>query len=158
MIDVNELISSIGAGFDTTFEMNEFEQPRIRSEVETVTNVILFILFTKPGQYPSLPLLGLDIQSKLYSYFDEIDVNELKRDLCNQCKALDVYLNDNWITIKKRIYRDQPSLLIAIQGTETYPNGYMKDSIDIADRYLIGISFDEMKRMVYDVAKQKGAA
>lgn len=155
-VSVDDILSSIRVGYDTTFEMNEFEEPRIRSEIETVKNTILFILFTKPGQYPSIPTIGLNIESMLYSYYDEIDENDLADQICNQCAALDVYFESGAVAVKKTMYKNQPSLLIHIEGTETYPDGYMKDSVDIADRYLIGITFDEMNQMLYNISNQKG--
>lgn len=154
--ELASVISSMQAGFDTTLEINEFNEPRIRSDIETVKDVLLFILFTKPGQYPSLPTLGMDIESLLYSYYDEIDEDQMVQDICNQCSALNVYFNQGMIAIKKAIYNDHPSLLINVDGTETYPTGYMKDSVDIADRYLIGITFDEMNQMVTNISAQKG--
>ena len=40
MIDIN----SARIGYDATFELNEFNQPRIRSEIEVVKNTIEFLL------------------------------------------------------------------------------------------------------------------
>ena len=55
-------------GYDCTFELNEFNEPKLSSEIETIKNTLLFILFSKPGQYPSLPQIGIDINSYLYIY------------------------------------------------------------------------------------------
>jgi hypothetical protein len=63
------IINEPNIGYDTTFELNEFNEHRLRSEIELIKNTILFILFAKPGQYPSLPHIGLDIQSMLYSFY-----------------------------------------------------------------------------------------
>ena len=63
--------SSIGC--DVTFELNEFNNPRIKSEIETLKDIILFILFSRPGQYPSLPQIGLNIRDYLYDFYDEIN-------------------------------------------------------------------------------------
>ena len=71
----NYAIGSIG--YDTTFELNEFNEPKLRSEMETLKNVLLFVLFTKPGQYPSLPTVGLNIGSSLYEFYDEIERYEV---------------------------------------------------------------------------------
>lgn len=138
-------------GYDTTFEMNEFNEPRIRSDIETVKNSILFILFAKPGQYPSLPDIGLDIQSLLYSHYDELDTEKLKEDIIDQCKALKYYFRDGSVDIKKIMYRKKSSLLIHIEGTASYPDGYMKDNMSDVNRYLIGISFDEMDKMICNI-------
>ena len=149
-------MSTLNIGYDTTFELNEFNEPRIRSEIEVVKDVILFILFAKPGQYPSLPHIGLDIQSMLYSFYDELDESNLKFKISEQCKAMGLYLNDGTIQIKKTKYRGHPSLMISIDGTETYPKYYMKDKIDVSNRYLIGITFDELNKMIYNINSEGG--
>lgn len=141
-------------GYDLTFDLNEFDQPKIRSEIETIKNVMLYILFSKPGQYPSLPNIGLDIQSILYSFYDELDPEELKLKLTEQCSILGYYIRRGSIDIRKTMFRKKPSLLIHIEGTETYPDGYMKDLYNNSDRYLIGITFDEMNNMIYNIGKE----
>jgi hypothetical protein len=99
-------------GYDTTFELNEFGQPKLRSEIEVVKNTILYVLFSKPGQYPSIPQIGLDIESILYSFFDELDEDTLVTKICEQCEALGVYFNSGSVAVKKQMYRNKPSLLI----------------------------------------------
>jgi len=143
-------------GFDTTFELNEFNEPRIRSELETIKDIVLFILFSKPGQYPSLPQIGLDIQSILYSFYDELDEDDLKYKIKEQCQAMGVFLSDGTIDLRKTKYRSHPSLLISIQGREVYPDGYLKDHINNVNTYLIGITFDELDRMIYNVNAKGG--
>lgn len=146
-----------GIGYDSTFELNEFSQPRISSEIEVIKNVVLYVLFSKPGQYPSLPHLGMDVQSLLYSFYDEIDENDLKDQMITQCNALGVYFDQGTVEFKKIKYQGKPSLLIHIEGNENYPPGYMKDSIDNANRYLIGITFDELNKMVYNISTEGGS-
>ena len=148
--------TDLGVGYDTTFELNEFNEPRIRSEIELIKDVILFILFAKPGQYPSLPQIGLDIQSRLYSFYDELKESDLIFEITEQCKVLGIFFNNGTIQIKKIKYRKQPSLLISIEGKETYPDGYMKDHINNSDRYLIGITFDELNNMIYNINREGG--
>lgn len=138
-------------GYDGTFELNEFNEPKLASEIEVVKNIILTVLFFKPGQYPSLPTIGMNIQNLLYSFFDEIDTDKLTQQLIEQCSALGVYFSNGSIVMKKLIYRNQPSLLINVKGTQIYPVGYKKDSINNVNTYLIGITFDEMNKMVYNI-------
>ena len=83
--------------------------------------------------------------------FDEIDTDKLTQQLIEQCSALGVYFSNGSIVMKKLIYRNQPSLLINIKGTQIYPVGYKKDSINNVNTYLIGITFDEMNKMVYNI-------
>lgn len=148
---MSSIYDKYGIGFDLTFELNEFQKPRIRSEIETVKNTLMYILFSKPGQYPSLPTIGLNIHDMLYSYYDEIDVDELKTRIVEQCEMLGCYFDSGIIGIKKFIYQDKPSLLIHIEGKESYPSNYMKDNRTTSNRYLIGITFDDMNNMIYNM-------
>lgn len=140
-------------GYDFTFELNEFNQPRIRSEIELLKNAILFILFAKKGQYPSLPTLGLDIRKKLYSHYDDLDVDELKQEIINQCSILGNFFDNGIIDITKTLYQQKPTLIILISGKETFPDGYLKDNVGSSGKYLIGITLDELNKLVSDIKK-----
>lgn len=144
--------NTFSIGYDGTFELNEFNQPRIKSEIELVKDIVMYILFTRPGQYPSLPNIGLDIQSILYSFYDELNTEDLKEQIISQCEALDQFFRNGSIEVKKAKYKGHPSLMIHIEGKETYPDGYMKDSIGASDKYLIGITFNELDQMVYNIS------
>ena len=139
-----------GAGYDVTFELNEFDEPRLRSEMEVIKDSLLFILFSKPGQYPSLPQIGLDLQSELYFNYDHFDVNEFKNRLIEQCNELGTYINSGTIAIRKIKYKDQPSLLIYMEGTEKFPAGY-KTLSGSEKKYYIGITFDELQNMITNI-------
>jgi hypothetical protein len=147
---------SASIGYDTTFELNEFGQPKLRSEIEVVKNTILYVLFSKPGQYPSLPQIGMDIESMLYSFYDEIDEDTLVNKLTDQCEALGTYFDSGAIAIKKQWYKNKPALLIHIEGTESYPDGYLNDSNTNADKYLIGITLNDLNQMIYNINASKG--
>jgi len=138
-------------GYDTTFELNEFNEPRIRSEIETIKNVLLFVLFSKPGMYPSLPQIGLNINDMLYTFYDDLDVNTLKSQITEQCSMLGAYISSGNIQIRKTKYRNQPSLIIQVSGTEKYPPGYKTDHKNNANQFLIGITYDELNKMIYNV-------
>lgn len=138
-------------GYDLTFELNEFHKPRIRSELEMIKNIVLFILFSKPGQYPSLPTIGLNIEDRLYSFYDEIDEVELKNEIIKQCEILKFFFDSSTIGIRKYIYHDKPSLIIHIQGKEEYPDKYMNDQRRNANKYLIGITYNELNEMIYNM-------
>ncbi len=143
-------------GYDGTFKLNEFSQPKVISEIELVKNVLLYVLFTKPGQYPSLPNIGMDIETLLYSFYDELDTNDLTKDICAQCNALGFYFNNGTIQIKKIKYQNIPSLIIYVEGTEIFPDSaiYLSDVNNQlnSNKYMIGITFDELNKMVYNVS------
>lgn len=138
-------------GYDTTFELNEFGLPRIRSELETVKDTLLTVLFLKPGQYPSLPNIGLAIDSYLYEHYDELDVEKLKTDIIEQCEALNPYIRNASILVRKLNYLNQPSLIIQVRGRETFPEGYLHDNLNNTDQYNIGITYDDLHHMIYNV-------
>ena len=148
--------NNLRVGYDTSFALNDFSQPKLRSELELIKNTLLYILFTKPGQYPSLPNIGMDIETLLYSFYDELDTNALAKDIIAQCTALGAYFNDGTIQIKKIKYKDSPSLIIYIDGTETYPiiNNYLVDENYLLgpNKYMIGITFDELDKMIYNIS------
>ncbi len=141
-------------GYDGTFELNNFAQPKLSSEIETVINTLLYVLFSKPGQYPSLPHIGLDIENMLYSFYKDINPGDLSNAIISQCADLDVYISTGMIQIQKKMYRNKPSLIISVNGTATYPdNGqYLTDRTN--KQYMIGITFNDLNKMIYDVAVQ----
>nr|DAX41735.1 MAG TPA: hypothetical protein [Caudoviricetes sp.] len=116
-----------------------------------MTNVLMFVLFTKPGQYPSLPNIGLDIESLLYSFFDEIDESDLKTKIVSQCTALGWYFEKGNINIRKVMYHKKPSLMIHIEGNEELPDDV--SSGNNLERYQIGITFNELNQLIYNIAK-----
>ena len=138
-------------GYDTTFELNEFNEPRLRSEIETLKDTLLFILFSRPGQYPSLPQVGLNIQDYLYEFYDEIDEVELKNKMIEQCETLGIYSKNGSFDIKKVMYKNQPSLIIHIEGTETFPSGYKHDQVGNSKKYMIGLTYNEVKDMIMSI-------
>ena len=134
-------------GYDLTFDVNDFNEPKLMSEIETVKNVLLFVLFAKPGQYPSLPKIGMDIEQYLYSFYDELDENDLKSQIVSQCQLLDQYIADNTIEIKKEMYKGQPSLIINVNGTIAYPRNYKWNRTEQYPGFQIGITIDEDKQL-----------
>ena len=138
-------------GFDTTFELDEFARPRIRGEGELLKNLVLFILFTKPGQYPSIPFIGLDISNLLYSFYDDIDTNDLADEIRKQCVALGRYFDNGTINIRKIRYRNKPSMMIHIEAPMA--TTVMADNYEESNRYQIGITFDELNNLIYNITE-----
>ena len=138
-------------GLDTTFELDKFAKPRLREESELIKNTVLYILFTKKGQYPSLPHIGMDIENLLYSFYDDINESSIVDELISQCAALGRYVNDGTIIIRKIKYKNQPSLMIHIESSpiDTILNQEESNS----SRFQIGITFDELNHMIYNVTE-----
>ena len=138
-------------GHDTTFELDDFGKPRLRDELELIKNVVLYILFTEPGQYPSLPHIGLGINNILYSYYDEIVEEDLRDQIVNQCNALGIHFENGVVVIKKIIYKDKPSLIIHIERTI---DDEFIDTNNL-NKYLIGITFDDLDKMIYNISNER---
>lgn len=139
-----------GIGYDASFELNEYNQPKLKSEVELIRDTLLFILFAAPGSYPSLPNIGMDMSANLYTLYEDLDVEDLQSQIVAQCAALGVYFSSDMIRIKKGKYNGEPSLIISVNGDATYPNGYLSDSHN--SNFLVGITYDKAKQMMYSIA------
>ena len=138
-------------GYDLTYEINEFGNAKIKSEIESIRDIVLFILFTKPGQYPSMPDIGLDIDTVLYSFYDNIDIRLLRNQIVNQCSALGVYFDAGNIEIQKMRYQNHPIILIQITGLTKYPADYQADDINTVGKYDIALTHDELNKLVIGI-------
>ncbi len=56
---------------DQSFGVDAFNRAKYKNETETIATAILNLLFAKPGYFPSMPDLGINIQNILYSFWDE---------------------------------------------------------------------------------------
>lgn len=138
-------------GFDCACELDVYDNPRLISEAELVKDVVMTVLFTKPGQYPSLPHIGLDIHNMLYSMYDKLNIENLIIQLSEQCQALDAYIKNGSIAIKKTIYRNMPSLLIYVNTGMNDSN--IQDMIESYERdtstiFRIGLSINELNELL----------
>jgi hypothetical protein len=151
--EMTDIMASL-VGFDCTFELDKYEKPRLCSESETIKNVVMFILFSRPGQYPSLPYLGMDIRSRLYSFYDELDESDLEEQLTAQCSALGTYFSSGAISVKKMMYRGMPSMIIRVSTdiTDSYTAQYVRQNRQEAGtEFLIGLSVNELNEMITNI-------
>ena len=96
------------------FGINDFNQPKIQSPKESIINDILMILFGKPGFYPSIPTLGIDISKYLYEFEDEISTDLLKDELSEQCSELVEGLQTGDIDIVITEYKGNAMLIFVL--------------------------------------------
>ncbi len=99
---------------EPSFGVNNFNKPKYTNESETVAHAILNILFGKPGFFPSMPNLGLNIQERIYSFWDEIDETRLKAEIVAQCSELRQYADDGTLDVIKSSYEKKPLLIIVL--------------------------------------------
>ena len=103
---------------DPGFGVDDFNNPKVLSEAETIKNNILTLLFMKKGSYPSIPELGIGIQNTLYQFFDDIDTEELTNRIAAQCAEFIPSVNSGSLKVKKTYQKTQagnlPVLLIVV--------------------------------------------
>ena len=99
---------------DPQFGVDSYNRSKVLTESQTIVYNILTLLFGKPGFYPSIPKLGMDIAQYLYSFEDDFDVNFLKAQLASQCKDFIDVIRDGSFDIVKSSYNDQPLIIFVI--------------------------------------------
>lgn len=128
-------------GYDVLFGTDSMYKPKVISSFELAINSILVLLYMKPGQYPSIPELGIDIESYLHEYSDDPNIpmeitNKLK-DQCNRIGAIGINIECRF----DKTSEGYTALIIEVTGNERL--GYGSDS----DRIIIGISYDKLNRL-----------
>lgn len=96
------------------FGVDNFNQPKMFNESETLVNNLLMLLFMKPGSYPSIPNLGIDINQYLYMFFDEINVEKIKYDIATQCVQFLDAVEAGTLDVRKIVYKKKPLLLLIL--------------------------------------------
>ena len=99
---------------DPTFEVDDYNRGKILNESQTIAYNILTLLFAKPGFYPSIPSLGMDITSYFYRFSDDDLVNEIKSKLVSQCSDFLPSIESEDLYIEKTDYKGQPMLVFII--------------------------------------------
>ena len=99
---------------DPVYGVNDFNKPKVLAEDETYVNNLLMILMGKPGFYPSIPYLGMDISSLLYKFEDEIDTDKIKTELIYQCLDFLPLVDDGEIEIVVTTYKGRTMLIFQL--------------------------------------------
>ncbi len=99
---------------DPTFEVDDYNRGKILNESQTVAYNILTLLFAKPGFYPSIPSLGMDITSYFYRFGDVDLISEIKAKISSQCSDFLPFVESEDLVIEKATYQGQPMLVFII--------------------------------------------
>lgn len=73
---------------DVGYGLDDFQRMKVYSESESIARYILTILLTRPGNYPGLPHIGLNVKQLLYDDLNEFNATTLKEQIYDQCSAL----------------------------------------------------------------------
>ena len=135
------------AGVDPQFGLNSFNQAKYSNETETIAHAVLNLLFGKPGFFPSMPRLGINIQDTLYMFWDEISPIEIKAMIAAQCSAFRQYIDDGSLDVRKTYTpkKHEPLLLIVVPLQ-------IKNS---RENLIIGVTTNENGEVVYKYEVQK---
>lgn len=122
-----------GVKKEVSFGLDNFKQAKVLSVKDSIAQLIINILMMKPGNYPSLPHIGVNLEKYLYSFEENIDVEGLKRDIFNQCSEAITFISVGDINVFVEEYENRGLLVIVIPIT-----GLEDDST-----LIIGASKDE---------------
>lgn len=125
---------------EPVFGVNDFNEPKVLKDYDAIAVSVLLILFGKPGCYPSIPQLGMNIQQYLYSFYDELDVDSIRASLVYQCTLLSSAIDSNNIVVGKQIVDDNPLLIIQI------PINYRRDQ----NQLVIGVTTNSNGSVSYN--------
>jgi len=129
-------------GYDVLFDADEMSKPKVLSTFQMCVNSILMLLKMKPGQFPSIPELGIDIEQYLHEYSDDRTIpNTIKSKLDDQLNVL------GYVGITVDVYNDitedgHPALIIRISGSETLTY-HQKDMQNV----VVGITYNQLGQM-----------
>ena len=128
-------------GYDVLMDVDAYNKPKVISTFEMCVNAILTLLKMKPGQYPSIPELGIDIEKYLHEYADDPEIpKEIKTKLMDQCNRLQS------VDIDIDVYMERGAdgvnaLIVKIEGSDTLTYGEKKSGV------IIGITYDKLNRL-----------
>lgn len=127
-------------GYDVCMDYDTAFKPKVISTFEMCINIIMTLLFMKPGQYPSIPDIGIDIESYLFEYSNDKNIpKKIKTQIEEQCNSISITGIDIDCFVDE--IEGQPALIIQITGTETLAMG--SDS----NHAIIGITYDRLNRV-----------
>lgn len=124
---------------DPTYGVNSFNKGKVLSESETYVNNLLAVLLGKPGFYPSIPYLGMDIQQELYKFEDEIDTDKIKAAVVSQCSDFLPLVENGDFDVVATTYKERSMLIFLL------PVVIKNDNIAIA----VGVTLNERGQLVY---------
>lgn len=128
-------------GYDLMLDVDALNKPKVVSTFQLCINSILTLLFMKPGQYPSIPEIGLDIEQYLHDYSDRNGIlKEIRDKLYDQCNVLNIVGITFDCQFDKTSY-GKDALVITVTGTDRVAYG------SEGNRAIIGISYDQLNKL-----------
>ena len=130
---------------DPTFSVNNYNRPKVLTEKETYVNNVMMLLLGKPGFYPSIPSIGMNIQQYLYMFEDDINTTSIKTQLANQCSDFLPEIRDGEMDVLKTTYNNHTILIFKLPEV----NDTAESSI------AIGITTNNNGELIYNFVENK---
>lgn len=128
-------------GYDVLLDTDETYKPKVISTFELCINSILTLLRMKPGQYPSIPELGIDVESYLFEYADDHNTPmEIENKLRDQCNRIEI----SGVSFKCELDQTEDgtnALVVKVDGNDTLCYGLESSNV------IIGITYDKLNRL-----------
>ena len=125
---------------EVAFGVDNFGKQKILPTKDSIAQLIINILFLRPGQLPSLPHIGINFKQYLYAHIDDIDTGALKEELSYQCSELTPFIDMSGIQIVPLEYQGRTTLYIVIPINVD----------DSEDNLLIGVAKDTNGRVIFN--------
>jgi len=130
---------------ELNFGLDNFKNQKMLSLDETIAQMIINILFLRPGQLPGMPHVGIDINKYLYKFDTELDTSDILTEIRAQCSPLTNYIDIANMFMAVIEYEEQPLLVLNIPLRTGSSNtditiGFKKDKDKVtADYSLINL-------------------
>lgn len=98
---------------ETSLSINSFDKPSELTDVGAWSQLMLNLIFLKPGSYPSQPEMGVGIEAYQYDFLEDA-ISELSAKISEQQQT---YLPDvplSGVQISKMDHNGQPILIIQL--------------------------------------------
>lgn len=90
------------------FELDGFGEQKYLTEAQSAAKQILMLLFLRPGDYPSMPDLGIDIPRQIrYKNLDSVTGGTLKENITSQIRKYCSNVDLKELTIYSTKYMGQ---------------------------------------------------
>lgn len=136
-------------GYDVLMDTDSFNKPKVIPTFQLCVNSVLALLLMKPGQYPSIPELGLDVEQYLHEYSDDQSIPAtIKTKLYDQMNMLEL----TGVQIEVMFDKTDDGfdvLLVQITGDERLEYGEKLSPV------IIGITYDKLNHLYSKISYAK---
>lgn len=113
------------------FGLDNFQKPKVLDTKDSLAQLVVNLFLMRPGNMPSLPEAGIDINSYLYKKEADIDIEALKRKIYNQCSELFSYIQIGDVNVAITDYKGDSLLVVVLPllaSEETLLLAFKKDT------------------------------